>query len=123
MSSPDSHGLPQYLVDYILKRDQQYMQDVNDFLASLTQRERLLLKDIAVMGYVQGMRRPKNEKIPTDGAIVCTVVHACFAFSDKYPAVRGQRAEMNCRHGDEYHGPETGCTECPCWRTQGHGEE
>ncbi|WP_433855141.1 hypothetical protein [Streptomyces kronopolitis] len=47
-------AVPAFLVDYLDKRDAHRADAVNAVLASLTDRERTLVHDAAVMGYVQG---------------------------------------------------------------------
>lgn len=55
-------------------------------LLSMTVRERRLVREAAVMGYVQGVRHgPHRDKIPGDSAIVVEVLIACDAFCDLYP--------------------------------------
>lgn len=60
---------------------------VRDVLTALTDRERALIKDAAVMGYVRGTLHPRGEPVPKDGAIVTEVIDACLAFPDLYPAI------------------------------------
>lgn len=84
-----SHGLPDFLVDYLVQRDNQRAQAVDDFLDKLTKRERALIMQIAVMGYVQGVRHPEGERIPSNGPLLAQVIDACFAFPDTYPTVTG----------------------------------
>jgi hypothetical protein len=80
-------ALPESLVAYLLERDNQRADAVTAFLASLTDRERALVKDVAVMGYVQGLMRPLEGGGPRDGQILTLVVDACLALPDQYPAV------------------------------------
>ncbi|KPI31425.1 hypothetical protein OV320_2641 [Actinobacteria bacterium OV320] len=75
------------LADYFTKREAARTARIRDFLNNLTARERALVQDIAVMGYVRGSMHPKNEEIPLNKAILADVVNACFAFPDLYPAV------------------------------------
>jgi hypothetical protein len=79
--------LPAALVAYLAERDAQRADAVTDFLAGLTDRERALVKDAAVMGYVQGRRHLEGELHPKDGWVLATVIDACFAFPDLYPAI------------------------------------
>lgn len=78
---------PPELLDYFAKREQQRSAAVDEFLSGLTEYERGLFHDAAVMGYVRGSMHPRNEEIPLNKAIVDDVVNACFAHSDLYPAV------------------------------------
>jgi hypothetical protein len=79
--------LPDFLVSYFEQRQAARAEAVNTFLASLTDRERALVQDAAVMGYVQGMRHPEGERCPKSKPILAQVVDACFSFPDLYPAV------------------------------------
>lgn len=82
-----SHGLPDFMVNYLAERDAQRASAVDDFLARPTPRERALFHDAAVMGYVQGLMRDRSEGCPKDSQVMAPVVDACFAFPDLYPAV------------------------------------
>lgn len=79
--------LPDFLITYLEQRDAARADDVTAVLAALTDRERALVKDAAVMGYVRGTMAPKGEPIPKDRAILAEVIDACLAFPDLYPAV------------------------------------
>lgn len=82
-----SDALPEPLVTYLLNRDAQRVAHVAAVLGALTGRERALVKEAAVMGYVQGMRHPAGEKCPPDRAILAEVIDACLAFPDLYPTL------------------------------------
>jgi hypothetical protein len=82
-----SDALPEQLVSYLADREQQRAKAVEDFLAKLTPRERALVHDAAVMGYVQGLMRTRDEGIPKDSQVIALVVDACFAFEDQYQGV------------------------------------
>lgn len=75
------------LDEYFAKRQAARADRVRAFLDSLTNRERALVQDIAVMGYVRGSMHPKGEEIPLNAAILADVVNACFASPDLHPAV------------------------------------
>lgn len=79
--------LPAHLVDYLVKRDAERASAVNEFLGSLTDRERTLIREAAVMGYAQGHRHPRDEGRPRDSAVLHLVVAACLAAPDLYPSV------------------------------------
>ncbi|MBP8538582.1 hypothetical protein [Streptomyces sp. MK37H] len=79
--------LPPSLITYLAQRDAQHADAVRAVLASLTDRERALIRDAAVMGYVRGTMHPQGERCPKDSAIVAEVIDACRAFPDLYPAV------------------------------------
>jgi hypothetical protein len=84
--------IPDALVDYLAKRDAQRADKVQAVLDSLTDRERALIHDAAIMGYAQGLMRDRSEGCPKDSAVVHLVVDACFAIPDKYPAINGDLA-------------------------------
>ncbi len=84
--------LPEALVTYLVNRDTARTDRVRGFLNSLTHRERALIHDAAVMGYVQGLMRDRNEGCPKDSQVVHLVIDACFAIPEGYPAVNGQFA-------------------------------
>lgn len=79
--------LPDSLIRYLEQRDAQRAQVVNDALARLTDRERHLVKEAAVMGYVQAMRRTGGRDIPGDATIVVRVIEGCLENADLYPTI------------------------------------
>jgi len=82
MSTP----LPPALVAYLAQRDADRAAAVRGFLDALTDRERALMREAAVMGYVQGRRHPQDDAHPKDAVVFAMVVDACLAFPDLYPA-------------------------------------
>lgn len=88
-----AHLTDDFLFGYLAEREAQRADAVSDVLARLTDRERALIKDVAAMGYVQGMRHPQGERVPKDGPILAQVIDACLAFPDLYPAISGWKAE------------------------------
>lgn len=87
--------LPAAYVAYLADREADRVTAVTDLLASLTDRERALVKDAAVMGYVRGTMAPKGERIPKDGLILAEVIDACQSFPDLYPAITGYVADTD----------------------------
>lgn len=85
--------LPEQLVAYFAKREQQRTEAVDAFLNGLTEYERGLFHDAAVMGYVRGSMHPQGAEIPLNKAIVADIVNACFAHGDLYPAVNAEFEE------------------------------
>lgn len=79
--------LPEPLLAYFAQREAARAEAVTAFLASLTDRERALIKDAAVMGYVRGRMHPQDEQHPKDGAVLAEVVDACLALPDLYPVI------------------------------------
>jgi hypothetical protein len=56
--------------------------------AALTEREKALVREAAVLGYVQGFRAsPYTEAIPGDRLIVAGVLDAVDSFADLYPTL------------------------------------
>jgi hypothetical protein len=81
-------SVPDFLVDYFTQREASRAQAVARVLTSLTERELLLVKEAAVMGWVQGMRH-HDLACPGDRKILASVVDACLSFSDRYPTISG----------------------------------
>jgi hypothetical protein len=113
-----SHGLPDQLVAYLAERDTQRANAVDATLACLTERERRLVREAAVMGYVQGRRHPKDADHPKDTAVLHLVVDACLAAPDLYPVITGvqpcgecQHPQYNHRDGDDPVSPGV-CLQC-----------
>ncbi|WP_326646631.1 hypothetical protein OG884_18555 [Streptosporangium sp. NBC_01755] len=82
-----------YLLDlagYLAAQDHRRDDRVNRALDALSDREKRLVREAAVMGYVQGAMAAnpgKRPDIPKDSAIVWQVVDACRAFPDLYPVI------------------------------------
>ena len=81
---------PPALLEYFAKREAQRTAAVEEFLDGLTEYERGLFYDAAVMGYVRGSMHPRDQEIPLNKPIVADVVNACFAFADLYPTVNAE---------------------------------
>jgi hypothetical protein len=81
------------LMRYLAARDQARADQVADRLARLTERERALVREAAIMGWVHGaMTAAPNmaavkAAIPPDSRIVATVVLECASHSDRYPVL------------------------------------
>lgn len=88
-----SKDLPEPLLAYFAERENQRAAAVTAFLDSLSDYERGLVHDAAVMGYVRGSMHPRGEDIPLNSAIVADVVNACFAHRDLYPSVNAEFTE------------------------------
>ena len=86
-------SLPDWLVADIVQRNAERQNTAAEFYATLTDRERALVRDAAVMGYVQGTLHPRGEKHPKDSWVTAIVVQECLAFPDLYPAINNQTAE------------------------------
>lgn len=87
-----NEGLPDVIVQYVAGRDAYRAKAVAELLSGLTERELLLVKEAAVMGWVQGMRHHDLE-YPGDRQALVTVMDACRAFPDLYPTITGYEAD------------------------------
>jgi hypothetical protein len=95
--------LPEPLFAYLAARDAQRAEAVDAVLASLTERERRLVREAAVMGYVRGRRHPAGQDHPKDSAVLAEVVDACLAAPDLYPVISGVRPCGECSHPEYAH--------------------
>ncbi|MCX5587586.1 hypothetical protein [Streptomyces erythrochromogenes] len=93
-------ALPDFLVGYLAQRDEQRITETLNMLADLSERELRLVKEAAVMGWVQGMRHA-DQTIPKDRQILFTVADACRAFPDLYPTITGWTPTVDEDDGDE----------------------
>lgn len=87
-------GFPDNLLTYIANRDAARHAHAAEVYGALTERERALVKDAAVMGFVQGLMREREEGVPKDSQIVALVVEACLAQPDLYPAINATNEEQ-----------------------------
>lgn len=82
--------LPDYLVQYLIKRDQAHADRIGAVWVEFTEREQGLIKDAAVMGWIQGAQcAHAGEGWPGDWVAVPTVIGACLAHPDLYPTITG----------------------------------
>jgi hypothetical protein len=76
------------LLRYLAVRDAERHNHVSRALDALSERERALVREAAVMGYVLGsMDGRDSTEFPKDAAIVWRVVDACRAHADLYPTL------------------------------------
>lgn len=88
------------LVRYLAARDAQRNDHVTRILGALSERERQLVCEAAVMGYVLGsLGATPPKKAPKDLTIVWRVIDACRAEADLYPLIGG-RTDENETEGD-----------------------
>lgn len=94
----ETPAFPPELLEYFAARQQERDDRANTAWRTLTNFERRVLKEAAVMGYVLGYRAgnadgrlgdggplDKTERIPHDNDIVRTVLQHCDSTSDLYP--------------------------------------
>lgn len=83
---PDA-GLLAYFADRERRRHNRVYATWN----ALSPSEQRLVKEAAVMGYVQAVRGhgPHDAKIPKDSAVVAAVIDAIHANDDKFPYIAG----------------------------------
>ncbi|MFI9186876.1 hypothetical protein ACIGXG_32180 [Streptomyces goshikiensis] len=86
--------IPESLLAYLADRRASVVEAT---LACLTDRERRLIREVAVVAYVQGQRHP-TEQSHTDGAILAQAVGACLAAPDLYPVISGVQLCAECDH-------------------------
>lgn len=89
-----SADIPDALVAYLRQRDIQRAQDVAALLSTFTERELRLMKEAAVMGYVQGAKNhPHRDRIPGDQDVFLEAMEACLHFRELYPTITGYQPE------------------------------
>ncbi|MFD3535334.1 hypothetical protein [Streptomyces sp. NPDC058664] len=91
---------PAELAAYFETRARQREQDIDARLAELTPRERSLVRDAAVMGYVLGSRHRDSEPFPLDVPIMRGVVYATLREEGNYYAVLRGDAHQYTEQGD-----------------------
>lgn len=82
--------LPSWMIGYLAARDSARHRQTDDAIAALTDRERALVREAAVMGYVQGSMALQGQAIPPDTSILRLVIAACLATPDLYPTLSDQ---------------------------------
>lgn len=85
-----SSDLSPELLDYFATRERQRNEDIDERMAQFTRREWSLMREAAVMGYVQGTMHPKGEPHPKDTPVFRGVVYACMTQGDLYPVISGR---------------------------------
>lgn len=77
------------IVRYLAAREAERDDSVNRALDALSERERALVREAAVMGYVQGAQatHAREVVIPKDAVIVWRVIAGCQTFDDLYPTI------------------------------------
>lgn len=80
------NGIPDWLSDYLVKQDNARIKAVSELFGSLSPRQQALVKDAAVMGYVQGARHGDTPRRP-DAEMLFLVLSACLGDPDLFPAL------------------------------------
>lgn len=80
--------LPPELRAYFEESARRREADTDARLAELTPRERSLVRDAAVMGYVLGSRHPEGDPHPLDTPVMRAVVYAALR-DENYWVLRG----------------------------------
>lgn len=83
-------GIPEGLAGYLTRRQAQRDRDTEAAWMRLSAREQLLVREAAVMGYVQGVRAAGSTNhtiIPPDRRIVDLVLGSVPSFTDLYPTL------------------------------------
>lgn len=79
--------LPEAFLTYLAARDQERNERFHSMLSGLTERETRLIREAAVMGYVQGTQAGRDVPVPRDSDIVRSVLLAADTFDDLYPTL------------------------------------
>ena len=93
MPEPTTH-LPEGFANYLAARERDRNEQIDRALQEMTLRERTLVKEAAVMGYVRGVMASapstRDVQIPPDATVLREVVAACQAMPDLYPYIAGE---------------------------------
>ena len=84
--------LPPVLIDYMTQRRAARAREREALLEPLTEKERRLFREGAVIGFVQGTRYSglrHDAEIPLDDEIVTMALDGCITFPDCYPIITG----------------------------------
>lgn len=90
--------LPPGLLDYFEARERDHLHRVEMVLQGMNPRERKLVREAAVMGYVRGEMqgrisaggggiRAAGRDYPGDRAVLIDVIGACLSMADLYPTI------------------------------------
>jgi FixJ family two-component response regulator len=95
VNEPEITGSADALALYLAERDDERAETVRRTLAAMTERERWLVREAAVMGYVCGQIAGSVgvDAIPRDSAVLAEVVDACLALDDLYPTMNSLTEE------------------------------
>lgn len=80
----------QAMVNYYVEMDAKRKEEVKRILDTLTERERHLVEEAAVMGYALGAMAAgglDKSTYPKDSAVIQDVILSCRSHSDLYPVI------------------------------------
>jgi hypothetical protein len=80
----------QAMVNYHVAQEQRRKEQSERILSTLTERERELVKEAAVMGYALGVKLAgglPNAMHPKDSEVLQDVLLSCRSHSDLYPVI------------------------------------
>lgn len=91
---------------YLAERAQQRIDNTLQTLLALTERERQLVRDAAVLGYAQGAwaHGGTRASIPPDSAIVAQILVGCRSMPDLYPTLGRAHRPGTDRQAEADHG-------------------
>lgn len=88
--------IPDVLLTLFANRAAERHQRAAERFGTFTERERLLMKEAAVMGYVQGTYHRRDVDVfPKDSWIISTVIEACLGCPDLYRTIGGYVKEAD----------------------------
>lgn len=78
------------LYAYLVKRANARRIRAAEVFNALSDRERHLVKEAAVMGYVQGRMHTAGAEHPKDAEVMFLVIDGCLSNPDLYPTLAGR---------------------------------
>lgn len=89
MPEQTAGAIPESILRYLESQEQGRVETANDAMKQLTDRERHVLREAAVMGWVRGAMSAGggSESIPKDIAILVEVINCCRSNADLYPKI------------------------------------
>lgn len=86
--APDAQPhIPQHILDYLRNRELARANHRAETLDAMTERERRLVREAAVMGFVQGRIHHDLTPHPSDTLVTNWVIDACNGHPDLYPII------------------------------------
>ncbi len=88
------------LMTYFKLRDEAYLREIEELASTFSERELLLVKEAAVMGYVRGKMSGPAGPVPQDSGILREVLGAIIGSPALYPTISGYREENDEEDSD-----------------------